>query len=339
MSHPARVFIIDDNVLVRFALSELLNQEPDIVVVGDAALHKQLLKEIKTAKPDILIFDIPLPRDKTINRLKPIKTLRLPSIVFTKSDASISRDLIELLSIGVTSVVLKPDKDEDIDQIRDQLLYEIRLNTKRPQPKPSKLTVSYLHPLRAVAIGSSTGGPEALFQIVPQFPPNFEAGVVIVQHMPPDFTTRFASRLNNNSSITVKEAQTGDVLKSGLVLLAPGDYHLKFALSKQDNKRLAKAKLTKDPPQWKLRPTVDNMMISLAPIYGPNLIGVILTGMGEDGVIGMRAIKNYGGKTLVQNKRTSVVFGMAQEVIKNNLADEILPLEEIVPRIIQLIKA
>ena len=175
-------------------------------------------------------------------------------------------------------------------------------------------------------------------EVVKHIPENYNQGLVFVQHMPADFMTRFAMRLNKAAKIHIKEAEEGEILKAGIGLIAPGGYHLKFSEVIKGNRRLAKAHLSNEPPVWNLRPTVDKMMLSLAPIYQRNMIGIILTGMGEDGVIGMREIKQNGGRTLVQNKETSVVFGMGQQVIKNNLADEVLPLKKIFPRALELLK-
>lgn len=334
-----RVFIVDDNVMVRFALKQILEQESDILVVGEGADHQRLGQEITGLGPDVLVVDIPLPRERGIKRLRVINEKRLPVIVFTRSDDAITKDLVPLLEAGAVGFVLKPQKDDDISLVREDLVHEIRAQVRNAGEKASaKGNIDFLDPLRVVAIGSSTGGPEALSSIIQQFPENFPAGIAIVQHMPEGFTTRFAERLNRLAKITVKEAREGDVLRTGLALLAPGGYHMIFTTEKQGHKILTKVKLTLDPPQWKLRPTVDKMMTSLASIYGSRISGVILTGMGEDGVVGMRAIKAGGGRTLVQNQATSVVFGMAQQVIKNNLADEVLPLKEIVPRVLEVLK-
>jgi len=344
-----RVFIIDDSVLIRFALTQLLNQEEGIVVVGDAPPNEDLFKTIEAAKPNMLILDIPIPRETGIKYLKRLHKFRLPAVVFTKSDKTIAQDLIPLLEAGAVGFVIKPEKDAPISDIRDQLVYEIRHNISRkadacPVPyQKSAITktarVSFQSPLWCVAIGSSTGGPEALMEVVTKFPENFPAGIAIVQHMPVGFTTRFAARLNENSHVAVKEAAQGDIIKAGVALLAPADYHMEFQEAAEGHIKHAEVRLTQDPPQWLLRPTVDHMMMCLAPIYGSHMVGVVLTGMGEDGVIGMRTVKQCGGRTIVQNKETSVVFGMGQEVIKNNLADEVLPLNKIAERVMEIIKS
>ena len=339
MPNKIRVFIVDNNVMVRYALRQLLSEESDIIVVGDSSDYIDLNSEIVKSQADILIMDIPLPRETGIRRLKQINKKGLPAIVFTRSDDTMVKDLVPLLEAGAVGFVLKPAKDDEIASVRDELINEISTHAKFPlRITPRKSAVHFMDPLRVVAIGSSTGGPEALSEIIKQFPANLPAGIAIVQHMPKEFTSGFAARLNNMAKITVKEAANGDIIKAGLALIAPGNYHMTFVMEAQGSKRFARVKLTSDPPKWKLRPTVDKMMTTLAPIYGPNILGVILTGMGEDGVVGMKAIKNEGGRTLVQNRATSVVFGMAQQVIKNNLADEVLALDKIVPRILEILK-
>ena len=338
-----RIFIIDDSVLIRFALSQILNQEEGMVVVGDAPPDDHLNKLIEQANPDILLLDIPIPREMGITYLNKLHKFHLPAIVFTKSDKNIARDIISLLEAGAVGFVIKPEKDAAVNEVREQIVYEIRKNIKKDseikKPRlPSIGKVSFLNPLWCVAIGSSTGGPEALMEVIPKFPENFPAGIVMVQHMPAGFTTRFAARLNANSNIIVKEAVVGDIVKPGMALLAPGDWHMEFQDISVGHIHHAEVRLNQDPQQWLLRPTVDHMMMTIAPIYQNRLVGVVLTGMGEDGVVGMRIVKQCGGHTLVQNKETSVVFGMGQEVIKNNLADEVLPLDKIADRIMELIK-
>jgi two-component system, chemotaxis family, protein-glutamate methylesterase/glutaminase len=194
--------------------------------------------------------------------------------------------------------------------------------------RPKGRRAPFATPGCVVAIGSSTGGPEALEVVLSSLPKDLDAGVVIVQHMPGGFTARFAQRLSKISAMPVKEVEEGDIVEVGKILLAKGDYHLTFEpVRDRYGKMRARALLNQDPPMLKLRPTVDNMMTTLAPIFGTGLIGVILTGMGEDGAIGMEAIKRNGGRTVVQNEESSTVYGMAQEVVKRKLADHEVPLE------------
>jgi two-component system chemotaxis response regulator CheB len=336
------LFIVDNEALVRFALTQLLQKEASIKVVGSSAVTPSLVSDVRDSGAEMILVDIPVPREKGIEVLKKLGKLRLPIIVFTKSDDTIANDLIPLLEAGAVGFVLKPTKEQTVADVLDQLMHEIQLNTKKSKKKnddakPKAKPVSFLDPLKIIVVGSSTGGPEALETLVSGIPANTNYGYIFVQHMPAGFTTRFADRINKRAAISISEAQSGDVLKPGTGLLAPGGTHLVFKEIQKGNRRLIKALLTEDPPVWGLRPTVDKMMSSVAPIYKQNCLGIILTGMGEDGVIGTREIKNNGGYTIVQDKKSSVVYGMAQQVVKNNLADEVLPLPKIMPRALQVL--
>lgn len=334
---PFRIFIIDDDPLMRFGLSQLFQGAEDFSVVGSNAFTTGLAVEIVKSRAQILIVDIPTPRESGIRFLKSLAKLKLPVVVFTKSDDEIAQDLIPLLEAGAVGFVLKPQAHQTIRDIKEQIFAELRLNTPKSAKRERAEAVHFCDPLKAIAIGSSTGGPEALAQIIPQIPEKCPYGIVIVQHMPAGFTSRFAKRLDGMAPITVREAEEGDAITAGQALLAPGNYHLEFKEIIQGNRRLARISLNQDPPVWNLRPTVDRMMVTLAPIYEEKLVGIILTGMGEDGVIGMREIKLHRGHTLVQDEKTSVVFGMAQQVVKNKLADEVLPLKALIPRALELL--
>lgn len=177
-----------------------------------------------------------------------------------------------------------------------------------------------------IALGASTGGPAALEEVLTHLPTYVRAGIVITQHMPPGFTRSYAARLDSRTPFTVREAQDGDSLQEGLVLVAPGDYHMVITPSKRIS-------LNQDPPVEYVRPAVDVMMRSVAAVYGKRAVGAVLTGMGRDGAQGMKAIKEAGGRTLVQDEATSVIFSMPAAVIALGVADEVLPLQEIPGRL------
>ena len=340
MPTTCRTFIVGNDLLVRFALTQILLQEEDILSVGSSAAQSGLAEVVKASSPDIIVVDAVDPQGEGLHSVRSLKPLGLPIIVLTNPNDEATRNLLAFLDAGATSFIQRPYGSDNISSMREQLLHEIRINAPGASHHTSTLhTRAHHSPHKVVAIGSSTGGPEALTELIPKLPADFPAAVVIVQHMPGRFTKQFAARLNKLSNLTVKEAEEGDMVEKGLVLLARGDYHLVFKPHEQQGTTYAEATLTLDPPQWKLRPTVDKMMSSLAPIYGSDLIGVILTGMGQDGVIGMYDIKKNGGQTVVQDKSSSVVYGMAQEVVKHNLADKILPLPAIVNQLINLVGA
>ena len=339
-----KLFILDDSVGARFALTRLFADRPGFTVVGSAGYGFGLDRMINHADPDVIIADLPTLHEASIilPGITILSTLRLPIVIFSRCGEAMARDAVAAGRPGSVGYVLKPRGEgaESIDafsRLADPLIHQIKAVYKAVSGR--ELGAPPIHrpvsPSAVVAIGSSTGGPEALAQILPQFPADFPAAIVIVQHMPGDFTGRFAERLNKVSAIPVKEAEEGDEVQVGRILLARGDYHLVFRPEDRSGLTHAVATLNLDPPQWKLRPTVDKMMVSLAGIYGSRLWGVILTGMGQDGSMGMREIKAVGGHTIVQNRETSAVYGMAQEVVNRNLADAILPLEDIVPELVR----
>ena len=333
----ANLFVIDSSDQVIQQVMQLSQSAPDITFIGGGQPNDQTLTEVKQIRPDILLVDLPASEQQAQAFLQQLKSLHLPVIIFTQSEDFISQNLVTLLESGAVGFVPKPADGQLNEELKHNLLKEIRLNSPKAKTSSASTAAALLEPARAVAIGSSTGGPEALVQLLSQVPADFRYGIVIVQHMPAQFTARFAQRLDKICPLPVKEAQAGDKLTGGQVLLAPGGQHLEFYPVTENNRTRAKVRLTNDPPVWGLRPTVDHMMTTLAPIYQQHLIGIILTGMGEDGVIGMKAIKHHHGHTLVQDKETSAVFGMGQQVIKNHLADEVLPLNQIFPRVLQLL--
>ena len=341
MRSSLKIFIIDDSLDVRFNLTQSLSERKGVVVAGSSGYGFGLERVIRNADPDVLVAELPTLHDKggVMPGLTALSVLGLPVVLFSKYGEAIARDAVMKQASGGVGYVSKPKTDINYARASESIVRELHTAFQAVTGIDTSLEVfPEASPEIVVAIGSSTGGPEALATIVSQFPANFSAAIVIVQHMPGHFTGGFAERLNKLSLIPVKEVEEGDVIKVGQILLARGDYHLVFKPSSKGGIVYAKATLTLDPPQWKLRPTVDKMMVSLAHIYGSHMYGIILTGMGQDGSIGMREIKLLGGHTIVQNKETSAVYGMAREVVKRNLADQILPLARIVPELVHTIQ-
>ncbi len=334
---PSTVFVVSDDVLVRFALTQMLSLEQGIAVVGSAPFEEGLKEEIKKSGANVVVLDAILNHELPLRRFDLLQGVSMPLIALTDSDPKMARHILPLIQAGVVGFVQRPEGSDNLAVVREQLVHEIRQHA--PHTKSVHPNIHRHEPRVVVAIGSSTGGPEALSEILQQFPKNFSAGVVIVQHMPGQFTSRFIQRLAKICPIPVKEAENGDVVEAGKILVAKGDYHLVFKPVTTNLVTRAEATLTLDPPQWKLRPTVDKMMLSLAPIFGRSMVGVILTGMGQDGVVGMREIKFKGGTTYVQNEETSVVYGMAQEVVKEDLADHVLPLNQIIPAVAGMVES
>lgn len=351
-----KVLIVDDAVVVRKLLSDTMNQDPDIEVVGTASNGSICLKKIPLVKPDIVSLDIEMP---VMDGLETLEKIRedwpdLPVIMFSTVTQRGATATLEALSKGATDYVAKPSKakslDEGIERIKSGLLPKIKalcserlgLDIPHHLPKPKPVVVrpdnprniqglNAFHRVDVVTIGVSTGGPQALEILVPSFSANFPVPIVIVQHMPPYFTKLLADRLNSKAEVTVEECKSGTVLQPGHVYIAPGDYHMVVEQLKDD----VVALLNQGPHENSCRPSVDVLFRSVAKVFGRNTLAVILTGMGHDGTDGCKHIQDRGGQIIVQDEATSVIWGMPGFVVKGNLADKILPLDQISGEIIQ----
>jgi two-component system chemotaxis response regulator CheB len=283
-----------------------------------------------------------MPKMDGLRALEEIQKVRpTPVVVVSAYTRKGAKATLEALERGAFDFVAKPSGTVSLDiaKVREELIAKIlaahqsRVVTPkalRPEAKSSRLSRLTAHGEKVVAIGASTGGTRALAEILPELPSSLPAAVVVVQHMPAGFTASLAERLNASCHLRVSEAAQDDLLRPGKVFIAPGDQH--FVITPERHVRL-----TQDPPLWGVRPAVDRMMKSVAEVYGSRAIGVLLTGMGHDGALGMKAIKDRGGTTIVQNQETSTVFGMPQAAIKQQCVDAVLPLSEISGTIVSLL--
>ena len=350
-----RVLIVDDAVLVRKMLSDTMNQDPDIEVVGVAANGSIGLQKIPQVNPDIVSLDIEMPDMNGLEALDKIRETwpKLPVIMFSALTQKGATATLDALSKGATDYVTKPSKakslDEGIELIKNELIPKIKalcsersgLNIPNNLPKPKPLVehpedpkkikgVKRFHRVDVVAIGVSTGGPNALMEVLPAFPENFPVPIVLVQHMPPNFTKLLANRLDSKSNLSIKECENGDVLEPGHVYIAPGDYHMVVEQDKGD----IVVRTNQAPHENSCRPATDVLFRSVAKTFGRNALAVVLTGMGQDGMRGCQDIRACGGQVLVQDEASSVVWGMPGFVVKFKLADAILPLNMIADQII-----
>ncbi|MDR3563783.1 MAG: chemotaxis response regulator protein-glutamate methylesterase [Negativicutes bacterium] len=342
-----KVLIVDDSAFMRRVLSDLFTAESDFSVVDVARDGKDAIDKVKRLKPDVVTLDIEMPimdglsALEVIMRETPTPVVMVSSLTREGADAT-----IRALEKGAVDFVAKTAGPiSSIDNIRLDILAKCRAAARanvnlliRPQPirppvpvyqPPTKLSLPTSDLI--VAIGTSTGGPRALQEVLTRLPGNLPCGVVIVQHMPPGFTKSLSERLNSLCALTVKEAENNDVLSPGLAVIAPGNYHL--TLERQAGKTLVR--LNQDPPLGGHRPSVDPMMESVAKIYGDRAIGVILTGMGHDGSRGMKAIKTYQGYTIAEDQSTTVVFGMPKSAIELGIVDKVVPLPGVAAEIIR----
>ena len=366
-----RVLVVDDSAFMRKVLSDLFKGESDFEVVDVARNGAEAIEKVLQHSPDVVTMDIEMPVMDGLSALEKIMTVKPTPVVMVSSLTKAGADAtIRALSLGAVDFVAKSAGSiSRIDDIAKELLQKCReargISGKRlqpkeiqaipvPKPKPPvpstpvapviPTLITPVPPVRSVAfpgmsdwivaIGTSTGGPRALQEVLPRLPGNLPCPAIVVQHMPPGFTKSLADRLNSLCDLTVKEAADNDRLTPGTVYVAPGDFHL--TLRKEGNSTYIK--LNKEPAIGGLRPAVDPMMVSVADIYGAKTVGVILTGMGHDGAKGMQAIKRLHGLTIAEDQSTAVVFGMPKAAIEAGVVDNILPLSQVADGIVQCLK-
>jgi two-component system chemotaxis response regulator CheB len=352
-----RILVVDDSVVVRRMVSDALASDPQLEIAGTAANGKIALAKIPQVNPDIVILDVEMPELDGIGTLVGIrKSLpALPVIMYSTLTQRGAEATLDALSKGATDYVTKPSNvgsaAQGLECIRTQLIPKIKAICVRvlgfPPSLPLAATVASLtRPSRLetprreervdiVAIGVSTGGPNALAVLVPTFPRDFPVPVVIVQHMPPVFTRLLAERLAAKSQIGVEEGYLGAVLEPGCAWIAPGDYHMVVA---GDNHRVL-LRTHQGSPENSCRPAVDVLFRSVADVYKSHALAVEMTGMGQDGLRGCEHIREFGGQILAQDQATSVVWGMPGFVANAGLADEILPLDQLGMEIIRRVRS
>lgn len=336
-----RVLIVDDSAVVRQIFTDLISQTPDLEVCGTAPDPYVARDKIFHERPDVITLDLEMPRMDGLTFLKKLMHYHpLPVVIVSSLTPQGSRMAVEALELGAVEVLAKPGGSFSVGNLADQLLSKIRA-AARTRPRPGSPPTSAaappavsLSPLttthKVVAIGASTGGTEAIKEILVHLPRNFP-GIVIVQHMPPKFTTSFAERLDQLCALEVKEAADGDSVLPGRALLAPGNFHM--LLQRSGARYLVRVK--SGPPVHHQRPSVDVLFQSVAQAAGSNAVGVILTGMGADGAAGLLAMRLQGAHTIAQDEASCVVFGMPKEAIQRQAAVKVLPLNRIAEELVR----
>ncbi|MFH2145000.1 MAG: chemotaxis response regulator protein-glutamate methylesterase [Candidatus Omnitrophota bacterium] len=344
-----RVLVIDDSAFMCRKISDILNTCADIQVIGTARTGAQAIQKIIELKPNVVTLDIVLPEIDGLTVLSYIMhEAPTPVVVVSAHTPPGSQNALKALELGAVDILAKPSGEIsiDIDKLSKELIDKVKVaNSKNVRHISSIMNRIMRHSQpgkpatdnfkKIIAIGASTGGPKAIKEILPYFPENIPAAFLIVQHMPPEFTKSMANRLNWVTKIEVKEAEEGDVIKSGRGYLAPGDYHM--VVKKEGSDFVIH--LNRDAPVHSVRPSVTVMMNSAAEAFGPRTVGVLLTGMGQDGVEGMRKIKEVGGKTLAEDESTCVVFGMPKMAIKEGIVDKVVPLSHMGIEIVKCIES
>jgi two-component system, chemotaxis family, protein-glutamate methylesterase/glutaminase len=348
---PVRVLVVDDSVVVRKLLCEALSSNAEVEVAGTASSGAIALAKIPQLNPDVITLDIEMPGLNGIETLTEIRKLypKLPVIMFSTLTEQGAAVTLEALSRGASDYMTKPTNSESLAsamrQVRGELITKITGLGRRSlgfvaPARPATWRTS-IHrqtddrQIEILAIGTSTGGPNALAEVIPHLPEDFPIPTVIVQHMPPLFTRLLAERLNTQSKLAVHEAEPGKAVEAGRVWIARGDYHM--TVRRQGTRVVLN--LNQDGPENSCRPAVDVLFRSVAQTYGPHVLAVVMTGMGSDGARGAAHIREAGGEILVQDEPSSVVWGMPGAVVSSGLADKICPLPQISEEIVRRVKA
>jgi two-component system chemotaxis response regulator CheB len=346
-----RILVVDDSVVFRRLVSDELMRDPELEVVGTAANGRIALAKLGQLSPDLVILDVNMPEMDGLQALKELRKTypRLPVIMFSTLTERGAAETLDALALGASDYFTKPSDvgglDNSLRVIRDEMVPMIKTlcapsrkaavsagtpSASLTQPKAPRVTGT----IQVLAIGASTGGPNALSEIFTNLPAGLPVPILIVQHMPPMFTRLLAERLSSQSPIHVQEAKSGDVIKPGEAWIAPGDHHM-IVVRDGLNYRLL---VHQDPPENSCRPAVDVLLRSVAQSFGADSLTVILTGMGQDGLRGCQSLHAAGGQVIAQDEASSVVWGMPGYVAQAGLADRVLPLSMIAGEIVQRIK-
>ena len=361
-----RVLVVDDSAFMRKALSMMLEEDPGIVVVGTARDGEEGVEKVRRLKPDLVTMDIEMPRMDGLTALRlimkdyPVPVMMVSSL--TTDGASATLDALEmgavdfipkqLSFVSLDIIKIKEElqaKIKDIGRRKNVLMARYRsqqfsrlagkpsVRSGRREEPPQATPRAVARPLSKrkhhidiIAVGSSTGGPPALQEVVPRLPRNLPVGMIIAQHMPAKFTKSLADRLNGMSQVTVREARDGDILEGGTVLIAPGGMQMTV---RKVGARIS-AVVSEFPKDTLYHPCVDVTMNSVTDVYGRGAMGVILTGMGNNGVTGMSKLKSRGGIVIAQNEQTCVVYGMPRAVIEAGISDHVAPIERVADEIL-----
>jgi len=345
-SARVRVLVVDDSVVVRRVLSDVLSATPGIELAGTASNGETGLAKLEQLKPDVVTLDIEMPGMDGLKVLAEIRKRhpKLPVIMFSTLTERGATATLDALALGATDYATKPTNSENLSNAKEQISRDLVAKitglkligppaARRPMLVQPTAYKAVQRRIDLVAIGTSTGGPNALAELIPQLPKDFPAPVLVVQHMPALFTRMLAERLDSRSALKVQEGQAGLKLDPGLVCVAPGDFHMMVARKGLD----LILELNQERPENSCRPAVDVLFRSVARNYGPHALGIVLTGMGFDGAKGAKAIRDAGGDVIVQDENSSVVWGMPGAVVAAGATDQVYPLarmpQEIVRRV------
>jgi two-component system chemotaxis response regulator CheB len=342
-----RVLIVDDSAFMRKVLEEIIRTDPKLEVVGQAKDGREAITMAQTLQPDVMTMDINMPRMDGLEATQHIMTQNpRPILIVSSESRQGAASTLRALELGAIDFVTKPSSGIDLDMknVRDELLGKLKMAAKvrvvrtaalhdhsagvesRSQTQPTKEIGNSEVRLPLVVIAASTGGPATLMRLIPRFPKDFPAAVVLVQHMPATFTSQLSLQLTEVSSIRVKEAEQNEALQTGTFYVCPGSHHLRISMT-------GRIKLDDGPRISGYRPCADVAFESAAAYGGANVVGVVLTGMGNDGAKGVQAVKAGRGCVLAQDEATSVIFGMPAEAIRTGAVNQVVGIDEMYPAI------
>lgn len=344
-----KVMVVNDSHMIRAYLCDIIGSQVNLELCGTARDGEDALRKLGHIDLDVILLDLEMPNldgvtfiDKVMTGSKPIPIIVVSSYGGSADDRNnIIFDCLDSGAIDFVSIPSILNGTQDSEAIRQDLLSRIetaaRVDKSAFIPMKGKISVTYNKPhlqslsKKIIVIGSSTGGPRVLTDIFSKLPADLSASILVIQHLPSAFTFAFAQHLNSISKLRVKEATDGDTLENGCAYVAPGDYHMTVT-------RTGTIRLDKSPKRQGVRPSVNVSMVSAGEVFGPNTIGVILSGMGQDGAFGMKMIKRKCGRTIVQDSATSVVFGMPKAAYDLDAVDEMVPAGEMAEAIIRVIR-
>jgi two-component system chemotaxis response regulator CheB len=340
-----KVLVVDDSALMRRVISGLLEEDPEIQVVGSAVDGQDAIEKVHQLKPDVLTLDVEMPKLDGLQTLGYLMSEHpIPCVMLSAYTPRGAETTLKALDYGATDFVQKPSGaiSLNLERVKDELLSKVKVARNidlrrlpfRGESGIQRAAATRPKPVdcgSVVAIGTSTGGPRALAALLPLLPKGFPAPVLVVQHMSAGFTATLAARLDKDCNIRVKEAEQDEVLEAGTIYLAPGDWHMEV---KREGSQV-KVKLDQRPPVLGVRPCVDLLFQSVAEAYGPHALGVVLTGMGRDGAKGVKAIKAKDGRTLAQDEASCVVYGMPRAAFASGAVDSVHSLADMASAIVE----